>query len=77
MGCEPPANPGVSGELAKLTASGSCGPTPPASGAVDDAEQRADRQRNAVSQPRGELLEAERVHPGFATLVALAVTDQQ
>jgi hypothetical protein len=30
-----------------------------------------------VGQPRGELLEAELVHPGLAAFVAFAVTDQQ
>jgi hypothetical protein len=40
---------------------------------VDHAEQRADRKRDTVRQPSGELLEAELVHADFATLVAFAV----
>jgi hypothetical protein len=44
---------------------------------VNDTEQRADRERDAVRHPGGELLEPEWVHPGLAAFVALAVTDQQ
>ena len=32
---------------------------------------------DAVGQPGSELFEAELVHPGLASLVAFAVTDQQ
>jgi hypothetical protein len=77
MGSEPAPNPRFGGELAQFGAGGGGGPSPPAGGAVDHTEQRADRQGDAVGQPGSELLEAERVHPGFTTLVAFAVSDEQ
>ena len=66
MRCEPATDPGLSGELAQLTAGSGRRPPPAARRAVDDAEQRADRERDAVGHPGSELLEAELVHPGLA-----------
>src|ERR1700674_1600470 len=74
---EPPPDPGVGGELAQLVARGGGRPPAPAGGSVDDAEQRSGRERNAVGEPGGELLESELVHPGFAAFVAFAVADEQ
>src|SRR5689334_16790687 len=73
---EPATHTGLSRELPQLTASGGRGPAPAAGGAVDDAEQRSDRERDAVRHPGRELFEAERVHPGLAALVAFAVPDR-
>jgi hypothetical protein len=67
----------LGGELSQFIARGSCRPSTPAGRSIDDAEQRSGRQRHAVGQPFGELLEPELVHPGLAALVALPVTDQQ
>ncbi len=44
MRSETATDPGLSGELAQLTTGGGRGPTPAAGWAVDDTEQRADRQ---------------------------------
>jgi hypothetical protein len=46
-------------------------------GAVDDAEERANRHACAVAKPRTQLLEAPLVHADLAALAALAVADQQ
>lgn len=74
---EPPPDPGVSGKPAQLGSRGGRGPPAPAGGSVDDAEQRSGRERHAVGQPGGELLEPELIHPCLAAFVALAVADQQ
>jgi hypothetical protein len=64
-------------ELTQFGAGSGGGPSSSARRAVDDAKQRAWRQRDAMPKPRGELLEPELVDAGLAALVAFAVTDQQ
>ena len=51
-------------------------PRVPARGSGDHAEQRADRQRRALGQPRSERRPPPRVHPDLAAAVVLAVPDQ-
>src|SRR4051812_27660254 len=46
-------------------------------GAIDDTQQRADRQLGAGGEPRTQLLPAPGVHPDLAPPPALAVTDEQ
>jgi hypothetical protein len=74
MRCKPPTDSSLRGELAELSTSGGGRPPPAACRAIDDAEQRADREPDAVSKPGSELLKTELVHPGFAPLVAFVVT---
>jgi len=73
---EPAADSGLSRELAQLVASSDRGPAPAAGRTVDHAEQWADWHGHAVSHPRSEALASERVDPGLAALVTLAVTDK-
>jgi hypothetical protein len=49
---EPAPDPGADGESAELRADGCARPRSPAGRAVDDAEQRPDRQLGPRSQPR-------------------------
>jgi hypothetical protein len=56
---------------------GSRRPLPPARGAVDDAQQRSDRELDAGAEPGLQLLPAPGVHADFATTPALAAPDQQ
>lgn len=74
---EPTAHAGFGRELAELAADGGRGPSAAASRSVDHAEQWSDRQPNPVFQPRAQVLEPEVVHAGVATLVILAVANQQ
>ena len=59
------------------SADGGARPRSPAGRAVDDAEQRPDRQLGAGVQPRPQLLPAPVVHADLAAAAALAVADQQ
>src|SRR3954447_2971110 len=52
-------------------------PRPSAGGAVDDAEQRPDRELEAGSEPRAQLLPAAGVHADLARATALAVAYEQ
>ena len=70
----PASDPGLDGEVAQLGPRGGGRPPSSAGLTIDDAEQRAGWQRDAVSEPGGQLLEPEWVHPSLAALVALAVT---
>jgi len=45
-------------------------------GAIDDAEQRPDRQIDACGQPRAQVLPAPLVHPDLAAAAALPAADQ-
>src|SRR5215218_7311785 len=62
---------------AQLAARGGGRPPPSARGAVDDAEQRPDRQLNAHVEPGRELFEGPVVHPDLAAAAALAAPHQQ
>ena len=70
---ETASDPGRSGQIAQLTASGARRPPPAAGLAVDDAEQRPGWQQDPVGLPGSQLGEPERVHSGLAAFVALAV----
>jgi hypothetical protein len=48
----------------------------PCVGAVDDAQRRADRQRDSDAQPRVDLLPGPPVHADLASLSALAATNE-
>jgi hypothetical protein len=61
---------------ASWSANGSRWPRAAAGRAVDDAEQRPDRQLDAVRQPAVEVLEPPVVHPDLATAITLAVSDE-
>ena len=74
---EPAPHARVGGEPAELDADPGARPGPPTRRAVDDAEQRSDRQLDAGSEPGPQLLEAPGVHPALATPAALAVAHQQ
>jgi len=73
---EPAPDAGLGGEAPELAAYGSARPRPPAGRAVDDAEQRPDRQLGPLVQPRSKLLPAPLVHPDLAAASSLAVADQ-
>ena len=64
-------------EAPELAADGGARPRPPARRAVDDAEQRPNRQLGACAQPRPQLFPAPVVHPDLASASALAVADEQ
>ena len=70
MGREPPPDARVDLELAQLGPGRGRGPSATAGGPVDHTEQWARRQRHAVRQPGGELLEPELVHARFAAFTA-------
>src|SRR5215216_1510803 len=67
----------LAGEPAKLDARVGARPRPPARRAVDDAEQRPDRQLDPGGQPRSKLLPPPRVHADLAPPAALAVAHEQ
>src|SRR5215210_5958926 len=56
----------LAGDAAQLGAGGGGRPGPPARGAVDDAEQRTDRQFDPRLEPGRELLPGPVVHPDLA-----------
>ena len=74
---EPAPHARLGGEPAELDAHAGARPRPPARGAVDDAEQRPDRQLNAGGEPGLQLLPAPGVHADLAAPAALAVAHQQ
>jgi hypothetical protein len=63
-------------EAPEFAADGGARSRPPAGRAVDDAEQRPDRQLGPCAQPRPKLLPAPLVHPDLAPPAALAAADQ-
>jgi len=60
---EPPAHPGVLSGASQLRADAGWRAWSTTRRAAQDAEQRSDRQRGAVSEPRSELLQAQRSMP--------------
>src|SRR4051812_42874356 len=75
--CGAKPHAGLAGDAAQLGAGGGGRPGPPAGGAVDDAEQRADRQLDPRLEPCFELLPAPVVHAELAAAAALAASHQQ
>jgi hypothetical protein len=73
---EPTPHPGLHGEPAKLSTRGGRRPAPPACGAGEDAEQRADRELDAVLGPAGDVLPCPVVHPDCPALPALPLADE-
>jgi hypothetical protein len=67
----------LAGDASQLRAGGGGRPGPPARGAVDDAEERSDRQLNARLEPGRELLPCPVVHADLAAAAALAAADEQ
>src|SRR5215218_10294455 len=63
---------GLAGDASYLSARGGGRPGPSARGAVDDAEERPDRQRDTPLQPRRELFPGPAVHADLAAAAALA-----
>jgi hypothetical protein len=74
---EPAPDTCLGGKPAELDAHVGARPRPPAGRAVDDAEQRSDRQLEAGGEPRPQLLPAPGVHANLAAPAALAVAHQQ
>jgi hypothetical protein len=74
---EPAANARVGGQTAELHKDPRARPGQPARRAIDDAEQRPNRQLNPRGEPRLQLVPAPRVHADLAASTALAVTHQQ
>src|SRR3954471_2374791 len=67
----------LGGEPAELDAHARARPRPLARWAVDDAEQRPDRELKAGGNPRLQLLPAPRVHADLAAPAALAAAQEQ
>src|SRR5687767_8747286 len=63
---------GLAGDASQLRAGGGGRPGPPPRGAVDDAEQRSDRQLDARLEPGRELLPRPVVHADLAAPAAVA-----
>jgi hypothetical protein len=74
---EAAAHAALGGELPEFAADGRGWPSATAGRAVDDAEQRSDRQLHAVLEPPVEVIETPVIHPRLAALVVLPVPDQQ
>ena len=72
-----PPHTGPARHLPQLRARGGGRPRPPAGRAVDDAEQRPDRQLEADLEPGRELFPGPVVHPDLAAPSALAAPHQQ
>src|SRR5215208_7364222 len=68
---------GLEGDASQLGAGGGRRPGPSARGAVDNAEQWADRQLDAHVQPGRELLPGPVVDADLAASAALAAPHQQ
>src|SRR5688572_17757504 len=68
---------GLAGDAAQLSAGGGGRPRPPARGAVDDAEQRSDRELDPRFEPGRELLPGPVVDADLAAPAALAAPYQQ
>jgi hypothetical protein len=73
---EPAPNARLKREPAQLVANAGARPGPPASWAVDDAEQRSDRQLDAGGEPGSQLVPAPGIHADLAPPPALAVGDK-
>src|SRR5215212_9576832 len=74
---ESPPHTGLGGKPTELDADAGARPGPAASGAVDDAEQRPDRQLNPVAEPGRQLLPAPGVHADLASAATLALAHEQ
>src|SRR5215218_968797 len=72
-----PADSGVGREAVKLEAHTGTGPAAAAGGAIDDAEQRPDRQLGTRGEPGAQLFPAPGVHADLAPSAALALADEQ
>jgi hypothetical protein len=72
-----PTHPGLAGDAAQLRAGGARRPRAPVRRAVDDAEQRADRQLDPGPEPRFKLFPGPVVHADLAARTALAAPHQQ
>jgi hypothetical protein len=72
---EPAPDPSLTRELAQFGPGSARPPRPPARCPVDHAEQRTDWQRNAMLEPKAQLLEATLVHRRVAAFAPLAVSD--
>src|SRR5215216_3291074 len=71
------ADSGVGREAVKLEAHTGTGPAAAAGGAIDDAEQRPDRQLGTRGEPGAQLFPAPGVHADLAPSAALALADEQ
>src|SRR5829696_4608386 len=71
-----PPHAGLARHVPQLGARGGGRPCPPAGRAVDDAEQRSDRQLDARLEPRRELFPGLVVHADLAAPAALAAADE-
>jgi hypothetical protein len=67
----------LAGDASELRVRGGGSPRPSARGAVDDAEQRSDRELDARLEPGRELLPGPVVHGDLAAAAALAAPYQQ
>src|SRR5215212_1156274 len=74
---ESPPHTGLGGKPTELDADAGARPGPAASGAVDDAEQRPDRQLDPVAEPGRQLLPAPGVHADLASAATLALAHEQ
>src|SRR5688500_6860260 len=71
------AHAGLAGDAAQLRAGGGGRPRPSPCRAVDDAEQRSDRQLDPRREPGRELLPRPVVHADLTAAAALAAPHQQ
>ena len=74
---EAPAYTGLGGKPTELDPGPGARPGPAASGAVDDAEQRPDRQLDPVAEPGRQLLPPPGVHADLAPTTTLALAHEQ
>jgi hypothetical protein len=72
-----PPQTGLDGKTTKLDPDPGARPGPATSGAVDDAEQRPDRQLGPVAEPGRQLLPAPGVHADLAPTATLALAHEQ
>jgi hypothetical protein len=74
---ESPPDTRLGSEPPELDPDAGARPRPPSGRAVDDAEQRSDRQLDAGGEPRSQLLPAPGVHADLAPTAALAAAHEQ
>ena len=77
VGRETAPDAGLGCQRSQLATNGSRRPCPTARRAVEDAEQRPDRQLNALLDPDVEVVEPSLIESQLAALVTLAVADKQ